>query len=141
MSNMASLIKASVENESEYSVRKKWKGAAIGGELGYQAVPDILLRKQRILGINNTELVVLLNITLHWWKFDKWPHPRPVNIAARMGVTTRTVERAIESLIKKDLLERTDSTLSIEGHTVRYFNMTKLVKKLNLLAESVQITV
>lgn len=125
-----------IQDNSIWSVRSKWRGAALGGELGYQAVPDILLRKQHILQISNTELVVLLNITLHWWKSDKWPHPRPFNIARRMGVSTRTVERAIRGLEEKKLIKRTENELSDDGHSIRYFDLTNLVDILNKLTET-----
>jgi len=127
-------VKHANEEKPIYSAQLKWGHAASGGELGFQPVPDILLRKQKVLGINNTELVVLLNITLHWWMHDKWPFPRPSNIASRMGVSTRTVERAIEGLEEKGILERLENVQDEKGHSVRYFDLTKLVIKLKLFA-------
>jgi hypothetical protein len=81
----------------------KWGDAA---RAGYQAVPDLLLRHQDALNLNPTELVVLLNVLMHWWYSHQKPFPRPTTIARRMGSTVRTVQRAITKLETEGLLVR-----------------------------------
>lgn len=58
------------------------------------------------LKLNPTELVVLLNVLMHWWYRDQKPFPRPTTIARRMGSTVRTVQRAITKLEKEGLIAR-----------------------------------
>src|SRR5437016_4611373 len=60
---------------------------------GFQLVPDVLLRNQRKLGLSTTDLVVLINILLHWWFKERHPFPNTSTIAARMGTSPRTVQR------------------------------------------------
>jgi hypothetical protein len=94
------------ENPSEASggqIVAKWGEAA---RAGYQAVPDLLLKHQDVLKLNPTELVVLLNVLMHWWYSTQKPFPRPTTIARRMGSTVRTVQRAIAKLEDEGLLVR-----------------------------------
>lgn len=110
----------------------KWGGAVSHGENGFQIVPNLLLRKQAVLGLNTTDLVVLLNITMHWWGPDDHPFPRPSAIARRMGVGVRTVERSITKLRNKELLDRLPRQRSV-GPSVRAFDLRGLVERLERL--------
>lgn len=85
------------------AVYEKWGEAA---RAGFLAVPDLLFKHQDTLGLSPTELVVLLNVLMHWWYRDQKPFPRPTSIARRMGSTVRTVQRAIAELEARGLLVR-----------------------------------
>ena len=85
------------------AVFEKYGEAAVAG---FQAVPDLLLKNQVKLGLTATDMVVLLNILMHWWYPGQKPFPRPTTIAQRIGVTTRTVQRSISSLEANGLLAR-----------------------------------
>lgn len=115
----------------------KWGGAVTHGENGFQIVPNLLLRKQAELGLNATDLLVLLNITMHWWGPDDFPFPRPSVIAQRMGVSARTVERSITKLRSKELLDRLPR-MRRDGPSVRPFDMRGLVERLERIAERIK---
>lgn len=87
------------------ALRQKWHGA-IRDNAGFVAVPVVLLRAQKRLDISATELNVLLNLMSYWWGSDTPVFPRTGIIAKRMGVTNRTVQRSLTSLIKKKLIIR-----------------------------------
>ena len=103
----------------------KWGGAVTGGENGYQFVPEVLLRKQDGLKLDATDIVVLLNMGMHWWESepDKMPHPRPLTIAKRMGTSARTVERHIARLCKLGYLEWLEPEPRPIAPSVRKFNL------------------
>lgn len=103
----------------------KYGEAAIGG---FQAVPDLLLKNQAKLGISPTDMVVLLNVLMHWWYPANKPFPRSGSISKRIGVTPRTVQRSIINLEKAGLLIRETS----EGRT--YLNPKPLVDRLEEIA-------
>ena len=93
----------------QYSTQLKWGETIVspeGGINGFQALPDALVRNQAFLCLTATEMVVLINITMHWWKCDSWPYPAPQKIGERMGLTSRSVERSIVSMEKKGILSR-----------------------------------
>jgi DNA-binding HxlR family transcriptional regulator len=84
---------------------EKWGNAA---RAGWQSVPDALLLKQHELGLDPTDIVVLLNITSFWWYRDAPPFARTNIIAARMHVSPRTVQRSVRKLETKGYIRRAD---------------------------------
>ena len=75
-------------------------------------MPDLLLRHQADLELTATDLVVLINLTLHWWYPDQRPFPRSSTIAKRMGIDRRSVQRSLAKLNEKRLVEKVTETLS-----------------------------
>lgn len=116
----------SILESSGKFARKKW-GESL--DAGFQIIPDVLFRCQKILGLHPLDVVILLNITTHWWGKDDLPHPRPSVIARRMGVTTRTVERRLSRLQNDGFLVRLHSARK-KGRAVRRFDLSGLVEKL-----------
>lgn len=117
------------------TIRARWRGAVTDAETGYTAVPDILIRSQKRLQLSATEMVVLLNILLHWWQPSEWPFPRISTISERMGIGRRTVERAIQSLREKGLLIHLRSESTSRGPSIRRFDLSGLVHTLEQLVE------
>lgn len=105
---------------------EKWEAAA---EAGFQTLPDILLRKQVELGLSPTDMLVLINITMHWWYRDRLPFPRSATIAERMGVDPRTVQRSIRKMQDLKLVERETETL-VDGTIRSVLNLSPLVERL-----------
>jgi hypothetical protein len=106
-------------------IASKW-GDAIA--LGFLAVPDALLINQSVLGMTTTESMVLLNVLSYWWFEERKPFPRTSVIAKRMGVANRTVQRALEQLQLKGILEKGENS---RGATT--FDPTPLVAKVQKL--------
>ncbi len=104
----------------------KWGDAAPPGY--FQVVPDILLMRQHDLGLSATDLVVLLNLTSHWWEKDRPPFPRPETIAKRMNLNVRSVQRSIRTLLKKGYVSRLDVTS--RGRERRALSLDGLVEEL-----------
>jgi hypothetical protein len=85
------------------NVPANW-GDAFGA--GFQRVPHVVFKHQSALGLNAIELVVLLNLTLHYWYEGRRPFVRPVTIAQRMDIGIRTVQRAMRKLERRGLIKR-----------------------------------
>jgi hypothetical protein len=85
------------------AVAAKWGDAILAG---YQLLPDVLLKNQHKSGLTATDLVVLINLTMHWWYPDQRPFPRSHTIANRMGVDVRTIQRTFERLRKLSFVRR-----------------------------------
>lgn len=49
---------------------EKW-GSALNA--GFQVVPNVLLRAQSRLNLDAVDVVILLNLNLHWWQKDSLP--------------------------------------------------------------------
>ena len=132
----ASLEEDAVDPGHKPGAKTKWGNAVTGGENGYSIVPDSLLRRQTDLKLDPTDVVLLLNISLHWWEGEpkKLPHPRPAVIARRMGISTRTIERRIARLCELGLLEWLPSKSRKGMPSIREFNLRKLIAEMEKLA-------
>ena len=109
------------------TVSDRWGEAA---DAGFVPVPNILVRAQHQLELSCNDLVVLLNILLHWWHKDRLPHPRSMAIAKRTGLGHRTVQRSISNLEAKGLVARVRSA---DGNI--QYDLAQLRAKLGLLAQ------
>jgi DNA replication protein DnaD len=110
----------------------KWGPAGIAG---LQIVPDLLLKHQTSLELTATEMLVLLNVTMHWWYPSQRPFPRSSIIARRMGVQTRTVQRAMERLRELGLVTKVKETINKDQER-EVCDLSGLVSKLAELAET-----
>lgn len=122
------------------SPKTKWGPAVTSGRNGYQVLPDSLVRNQKKLGLTCTDMVVLVNILMHWWEKEpeKMPHPRPEQIAKRIGASSRTVQRCIGRLCKAGLLKWMPPEKGDEGLSVRRFDVSGLVQTLHQLAQEIE---
>ncbi|KIT14719.1 helix-turn-helix domain-containing protein [Jannaschia aquimarina] len=111
---------------------EKWGDAA---EAGFQTLPDILLKKQVELGLSATDMLVLMNITMHWWYQEQRPFPRTKTIADRMGCDSRTVQRSLRKMTDLGLITRMSET--DERGDIRYVvDLENLVAKLSKFART-----
>ena len=108
------------------------------GFTGFQILPDVLVRGQNRLGLSNAEMVVLLNILMHWWTKDHLPHPRPEVIARRMGASKRTIERQLENLEERGLIRRLPPEKSENSPAIRRFDLGGLISALQELANEMR---
>lgn len=116
-----------VEKEIPLSrIEEKWGPAAVAG---FQVVPDLLFKHQATLGLSVTDLVVLLNVLMHWWYPHQKPFPRPTTIAYRMGLNVRSVQRSLLRMENNGLIGRISRD---EGST--FIDPEPLVAKLAQLA-------
>jgi len=108
----------------------KWGVAALAG---FQPLPDVLLLKQKELGLDAVDIIVLLNVTHYWWFRDRPPYLRTNLIAERMDVTGRTIQRVIKKLQEKGYIRREKWT-DEKGETYPAIFFDGLIRKLEVLA-------
>jgi DNA-binding HxlR family transcriptional regulator len=94
-------------NDDEFlptdTVTERWGEAA---DAGFIPFPNALVRAQATLELTANDMVVILNILLHWWHRDRLPHPRSTAIAKRSGLGHRTVQRSLSNLERQGLIAR-----------------------------------
>lgn len=110
--------------------RDRWGDAVDPGLL---IVPNALLRHQNRLHLDTLDIVVILNIVDFWDDETGLPHPRLSILAARMGKSKRTIERAIVKLSELGYLQHLPSE-QLRGKTIRRFDLTGLIQKLQELS-------
>ena len=67
-------------------------------DAGYTIFPSTILERQQALGLEPTDVNILLHLARHWGEKDNAPHPSKKSIAAAVGVHPRTVQRRKERL-------------------------------------------
>jgi hypothetical protein len=125
-------------NQPDSTIQRKWGVDVLGH--GFQVLPDLLFKYQAKLGIDEgrscsvtpTEMVVLLNILSFWWRADRPVFPSASLLAERVGIERRSIDRAVQGLVKKQLLKKTR-----EGHRVLY-DPTELPSRLRDLSRADQ---
>lgn len=115
----------------EKDVFERW-GESMAG--GYQVIPNQLLRLQQKLGLSSHQIVILLNLSMHWWRKKDLPFVGASLIAKRMGISRRTVERQLKDLYDRGLVERKPLPEAVSGYedTIGY-DLSGLVAELATL--------
>jgi DNA-binding MarR family transcriptional regulator len=102
---------------------------------GFQVIPNILIQVHRQLRLDALDVLILLNINMHWWEASVLPYPKPSMIAERIGVSRRTVERRLNGMQKAGLIQRLP-TEQVRGTSIKRIRLTGLVEQLSRLAEA-----
>ena len=66
----------------------KWGKKVIA--LGFCILPSLLLRAQRRLRLNPTQLAVLIQLADFWWDAGRKPFPKKADLAERLGLLCMT---------------------------------------------------
>ena len=115
--------------------QQKW-GEALND--GFVLIPAALLRHQNKLELDCGETLVLINLLMAWWKPGDMPFPRTSVLAKRMQVSTRTVQRHIENLEKKELIRRVWQKFETQKGSARRFakyDLSGIVERLKELGQ------
>lgn len=110
---------------------EKW-GAAVM-KLGFCIVPSLLLRAQRRLKLNPTQLAVLMQLCDYWWDSARKPYPSKESLAQRLGLSARQVQRHIADLEQAGLVRRVERRGSNGGKLTNTYDLSGLVSRLQEL--------
>lgn len=124
--NPAPAAKASKKASAE-----KWGQAVM--DLGFCVVPSLLLRAQRRLNLNPTQLAVLLQLCDFWWDKERKPFPSKETLSQRLSLSERQIQRYIAELEREGLVQRIERRASNGGKLSNTYDLSGLVKKLQAL--------
>lgn len=102
---------------------------------GFVVIPSVLLRAQKRLHIDSVELAVLLHLIDHWWDNDDMPFPSKKRLGERIGVSDKTVQRAIKKLEDEKLIKRVKRHNKSGGQTSNIYDLTPLIERLKPIAK------
>ena len=94
---------------------------------GFQQVPHVLLKNQFRFGLSPLDVLIVLNIGMHWWETTNLPYPTMERIAKRIGVSRRSVERRIKAMERRGVLKRLRYETNNKGKKIRRFDLSGLV--------------
>lgn len=118
-------------NRATRASEAKWGKAVM--ERGFCILPSLIFRAQQRLGLNPTQLVVLLQLCDFWWDEGRKPYPSKGRIAERIDLSERQVQRYIAELEKAGFVERIERRASHGGKLTNEYDLSGLVEKLKRL--------
>lgn len=111
---------------------KMWGKAVI--DYGYVALPRLLFDAQTRLGLNATQMLILLQLANMWWDPGKNPWPSKDKLAKSLGLSSRQVQRILGDLEAAGFISRKARfRANGKGQTSNEFDLTGLVHKLKAL--------
>lgn len=111
------------------AIIQKWGERSLG--LGWTAIPTTLIFLQNQLGITPLGMNILLNLVAHWWDASEKPYPAQESLATRIGVSKRSIQREMGTLIEQGLLSKKQSPKNHpKYHGRNSYDLSPLVKKL-----------
>lgn len=115
------------------SFERRWTKRVLAP--GFTLIPSALLRALVRLQIGPIELSVLLQMIDHWWENNDMPFPSKRRLAERIGVSEKTIQRAVTRLESEGLIRRSARHSHHGGQTSNLYDLTPLVEKLTPIAE------
>ncbi|AEA66094.1 helix-turn-helix domain-containing protein [Burkholderia gladioli] len=115
---------------------KKWGKAVM--KLGFCIIPSVLLRAQQRLGLNPTQLAVLLQLADYWWSEDRKPYPSKQTLSERLGLSPRQIQRYIAELEAAGLLKRIERRATNGGKLSNEYDLSGLVERLKKIAPEIE---
>lgn len=106
----------------------KWGAKVIS--LGFCILPSLLLRAQRRLSLNPTQLAVLIQLADFWWDAGRKPFPKKADLAERLSLSDRQVQRYLAELEAMGLIRRIERRASHRGKISNEYDLQGLVDKL-----------
>lgn len=103
-------------------------------DLGFCVLPSLVFRAQRRLGLNPTQLAVLLQLADFWWDAARKPFPKKVDLAERLGLSDRQVQRHIADLEAAGFVRRIERRAAHRGKISNEYDLSGLVERLKALA-------
>jgi hypothetical protein len=107
-------------------------GAAVLSH-GYTAIPNVLLRGQKRLGISATQFNIIAQLLSYWFDPDRPPFPPKRDLAGRIGITEQTLRINIKALEDRKLVVREQRTTAAGDYGPNIYHLDGLVKKLQEL--------
>lgn len=130
--NVVPLRPAAAE-ATKRSLEKRWSKEVL--EPGFTFVPSVILRAQARLHIDAVELTVLLHLIDHWWDDNTMPFPSKKRLAERLGVSDKTIQRAMKRLEDEGLIRREPRSHASGGQASNRYDLSPLVERLKPIAE------
>ena len=115
------------------AANKKWGDDVM--KLGFCMIPSLIFRAQRRLGLNPTQLAILLQLADYWWDADNKPFPSKQSLSERLGIGTRQIQRYIADMEKAGLVKRIERFGDDKRKLSNHYDLTGLVERLQQLEQ------
>lgn len=104
-------------------------------DAGWTALPNIILERQRDLGLEPIDVNVLLQIAQYWWEPGTPAHPSIGRVAKAIGIDRRTVQRRLRRMEDLGLVESHARHYAQGGRRTNAYTFDGLIEKARPFAE------
>jgi hypothetical protein len=102
---------------------------------GYTAVPDVLLRSHKQLGLSRLDLLVALMLLTYWRAVDEMPWPSKDTLATFLDVDPETVRRSIKKMEGLSFIKRVYRKSQQRDNLSNKYDLRGLAKAVDALAK------
>lgn len=127
----ATVISLPTPKSISHKSEKKWGRSVM--QLGFSIFPSLLFGAQQRLGLNPTQLAMLLQLADYWWDANRKPFPSKKALSDRLGLSERQVQRHIKDLEDAGLVKRIERRALHRGKLSNEYDLSGLVAKLKKL--------
>lgn len=113
---------------------QKWSKALM--RHGWIAIPSIIVERQHALGLDGTDLALLLHLIRYWWERDRLPHPAISTLAGLMNLDRRTIQRRMKKLNELGLLARVRRQTKLGDNDTNEYDLSGLIHEATVLANA-----
>lgn len=110
---------------------RRW-GAGIA-QHGFAMLPHVLFAMQARMGLNASQMIVLLHLFDHWWHDNQLPFPTRKTLANRLGVDPRHVTRVQNDLQKANFLKKLPRKGTLGEQRSNFYDLSGTIDKLKAL--------
>jgi predicted transcriptional regulator len=105
----------------------KWSKGLMAA--GWTVIPNVIIERQLVLGLDAIDINILMHLALHWWTADNKPHPSKSTIAKALKVHPRTVQRHIAAMERSGLIRREQRRVKGKGSNTNLYHFDGLIKE------------
>lgn len=113
------------------STERIW-GKAVYGH-GYAGIPSVLIQAQRRLGINPTQMNIIIQLLDYWHEPTRKPFPSKRELAQRMDVTEKTIQNNIRALEQAGYVKREQRKTAAGDWNTNIYHLDGLVAKIRAI--------
>ena len=100
---------------------------------GYAGIPSVLIQSQRRLGINSTQMNIIIQLINYWHEPTRKPFPRKKELAARIGVTEKTIQNNIRALETAGYIRREQRKTAAGDWNSNVYHLDGLIARVQAL--------
>ena len=106
---------------------RKWTKPLM--DAGWTAFPTVIIERQKALGLDATDVNIILHLASYWWTSDNKPHPSKKTIAEALGVAPQTVQRHIAAMEQAGFIRREERRIPGKGSLTNRYHFDGLIKE------------
>ena len=117
------------------AIEKRWGKDLVAA--GWTAIPNVIFECSQQLELKQLDVLIILHLAGYWWTAGNDPYPTKETVAQKIGVTARTVQRAIADLEQRGYIQRHPRKSKLGGNLSNSYSFEGLIKAATPYAKAI----